>query len=190
MSAALDIQSIPNRIDDAGALRAFVVELFYGWGYNAYKTENNLRADDQLVRNEICGWLGQARALMARREADFRREALPPPTREKPFPDAGAVAMAKAMQRAQQDIEALEAKIRNLPTPLDDRTWARHRNRDETLATLRQVDLDLAGAVLSLVQDIAQSDRVDVLASHSRPIQSILQQRHGALSVFAQAASS
>lgn len=188
MTHTLDLKSIPNRIDNAGALRAFAVELFYGWGYNSYKTENKLRADDQLVRNEICGWLGQARAIMAQREADFRREALPPPTREKPFPDAGAVATAQAMQRAQKTIEALETQIRNLPTPLDDRTWARHRNRDETLATLRQVDLDLAGAVLGLVQDIAQSDRVDVLASHSGPIQSILQRRHGALSVFAQTA--
>lgn len=188
MTHTLDLKSIPNRIDDAGAFRAFVVELFYGWGYNAYKTENKLRADDQLVRNEICGWLGQARAIMVQREADFRREALPTPTREKPFPDAGAVATAQAMQRSQKAVEALEVQIRNLPTPLDDRTWARHRNRDETLAVLRQVDLDLAGAVLGLVQDIAQSDRFEVLANHSGPIQAILQQRRGALSVFAQAA--
>lgn len=180
MPTTLDLESIPNRIDDAGALRRFAVELFYGWGYNAYKTENKLRADDQLIRNEVCGWLGQARAIMAEREAAFRRENLPPPTREHPFPDAKAVAAAQAMRRAQQSIEALEARIRSASVPLDDRTWARHRNRDETLAKLCEVDLDLAASVLDLVRSVRDGDQHGGLSADA-PSSALVGQVLGAL---------
>lgn len=192
MTNALELQSIPNRIDGASSLRQFVVELFYGWGYNAYKTENKLRADDQLVRNEISGWLGQARQILAEHEREFRREHLPPPSRENPFPDAKAVATAQAMQRAQQSIEAMETQIRGASLPPDDRTWARHRNRDETLTKLRDVDLDLAAAVLDLVRSVRDSNPPgdlpsDVLSSSMvGQVLGALDRRKALLSVFAQ----
>lgn len=190
MTSTLEIKSIPNRIDDAGALRAFVVELFYGWGYNAYKTENKLRADDQLVRNEISGWLGQARQILAEREREFRREHLPPPTREHPFPDSLAVATAQAMVRAQQSMESLETQIRSAVAPGDDRTWARHRNRDETLAKLRDIDLDLAAATLDLVRSVQDANHPGGLASPALDsalvgqVSGALDHRKAVLSVF------
>ncbi len=47
---------------DAGALRQVATNLFYGWGYNFYRVENQLRADDQLVRNKAAWLLGIAMA--------------------------------------------------------------------------------------------------------------------------------
>jgi hypothetical protein len=49
---------------DEGVLRQAAINLFHGWGYNFYRAENQLRADDQLVRSKA-GWLlGLARASM------------------------------------------------------------------------------------------------------------------------------
>jgi hypothetical protein len=58
---------------DAGALRQIATNLFYGWGYNFYKQENQLRADDQLVRAKA-GWLlGVAAAYVQAAGGVYRR---------------------------------------------------------------------------------------------------------------------
>ena len=41
---------------DVGPLRQVAINLFYGWGYNFYREENQLRADDQLIRSKAA-WL-------------------------------------------------------------------------------------------------------------------------------------
>lgn len=157
MPQELQLTSIPNAIDGAGALRKFVVNTFYGWGYNAYRDETKLRADDLLIRNEVCRWLGQVCHTLAEREQAFRRDNLPPPTREHPFPDSQAVATARNMVRDQQRVEAIEVEIRNAAVPENDRTWQRHRTEGGTLAQLQSVDLDLAEAVLVLLRATAEN---------------------------------
>lgn len=151
MTHELNLKTIPNRITDAGVIRAFVVELFYGWGYNAYKTENQLRADDELVRNEISGLLCQARKILAERETAFRREYLPPPTRDKPIADPESIKTVQEIVRKQHIIEALETAVRSAESPLDDRMIARHRDLDRMLAQLLEADLRLAEASVSLL---------------------------------------
>jgi len=81
---------------DAGALRQIATNLFYGWGYNFYRVENQLRADDQLVRSKAASLLGIAMASVEAAESAYRREFLPAPSRCKPFPDPAAVAAAVA----------------------------------------------------------------------------------------------
>ena len=47
---------------DVDELEKIAVNLFHGWGYNFYRLENQLRADDLTVRAKV-GWLlGLARA--------------------------------------------------------------------------------------------------------------------------------
>ena len=58
---------------DAGALRQIATNLFYGWGYNFYRVENQLRADDQLVRSKAASLLGIAMASV-----EDGRERVPP----------------------------------------------------------------------------------------------------------------
>jgi len=41
---------------DVDELEKIAVNLFYGWGYNFYRLENQLRADDLTVRAKV-GWL-------------------------------------------------------------------------------------------------------------------------------------
>jgi hypothetical protein len=64
---------------DAGALRQVATNLFYGWGYNFYRVENQLRADDQLVRAKAAWLLGVAMASVDAAEIEYRREFLPAP---------------------------------------------------------------------------------------------------------------
>ncbi|MBC7496885.1 MAG: hypothetical protein H7243_06965, partial [Sphingomonadaceae bacterium] len=43
---------------DAGAVGRIANTLFLGWGYDFYKTTNQLRADDQLIRAKVGQLLG------------------------------------------------------------------------------------------------------------------------------------
>lgn len=130
---------------DAGALRQIATNLFYGWGYNFYRAENQLRADDQLVRSKAAWLLGIAMAGVCAAETEHRREFLPPPSRAKPFPDADAVATAQKLERLARDIGALEVFIHQQPVPENDRMTQRYRKEAATLKTLAGYDEQLVG---------------------------------------------
>jgi hypothetical protein len=130
---------------DAGALRHVAINLFYGWGYNFYRLENQLRADDQLVRAQAAALLGQALAAVQAAESDWRREKLPPPSRAHPFPDPEAVAAAQALERLGRGIGALEGRLHALPAPENDRMSQRHRQEAQTLTALIDCDEQLVG---------------------------------------------
>lgn len=130
---------------DAGALRQIATNLFYGWGYNFYKQENQLRADDQLVR-EKAGWiLSNAAASVNAAESEFRREFLPAPSRAKPFPDASAVSSAQELERLAKDIRAVANRLAELPVPENDRMTQRFREEAPTLQGLIALDEQLVG---------------------------------------------
>ena len=56
---------------DAGLLRQIATNLFYGWGYNFYRVENQLRADDQLVRTKAASLLGTIRRADGSRQVTY-----------------------------------------------------------------------------------------------------------------------
>jgi hypothetical protein len=129
----------------ADELSQVAINLFYGWGYNFYKVENQLRADDQMVRSKASWLLGEAAGAVSSAESDYRREFLPPPTRAKPFPDAIAVASAQKLERLHQDLMALEQVIHQLPAPANDLMTQRYRLEAPTLANLIRFDSLLVG---------------------------------------------
>jgi hypothetical protein len=92
--------------DDADALKKIAVNLFYGWGYNFYRVENHLRADDQLVRAQVGALLGRARASVEAAESAWRRERFATPTREKPLPDPAAIEGARRLEAMSQALGA------------------------------------------------------------------------------------
>lgn len=130
---------------DAGALRQIATNLFYGWGYNFYRAENQLRSDDQLVRSKAAWLLGIAMASVVAAEGEYRREFLPPPSRAKPFPDASAVASAQRLERLAKGIGALEGAIQQQPVPENDRMTQRFRQEAATLKVLMERDEQLVG---------------------------------------------
>jgi hypothetical protein len=130
---------------DAGLLRQIATNLFYGWGYNFYRVENQLRADDQLVRSKAASLLGEAVSSVGAAESEYRREFLPPPSRVKPFPDASAVADAQRLERLGQAICAIEAALQQQPVPGNDRMTQRYREEAPTLQKLLDHDERLVG---------------------------------------------
>ncbi len=126
-------------------LEQIAVNLFYGWGYNFYRAENQLRADDLIVRSKA-GWLlGLARHSIEPAESAYRREFLPPPSREKPRLDATAVAEAQALERLSRAVGALEGQVRTQPVPENDRMTQRYREEGPTLLRLLDCDQRLIG---------------------------------------------
>jgi hypothetical protein len=149
---------------DAGLLRQIATNLFYGWGYNFYRLENQLRADDQLVRSQGAALLGSATASVAAAESAYRREFLPPPTRAKPFPDAAAVAAAQKLERLARAAGALESALRHQPVPENDRMTQRYRQEAATLQTLIEIDERLAGQCELLRTSLQGLDGASILA--------------------------
>jgi hypothetical protein len=143
---------------DAGPLEQVAINLFYGWGYNFYRTENQLRADDQLVRRRVGALLASARKSVETAEANFRREFLPPPTREKPTHDPAAVAGAQALERMSRAIGALAGLIAAQPVPENDRMTQRYRQEAETLQRLVTSDQLLTGQAELLRTMVDQKD--------------------------------
>lgn len=139
-----------SRFYDLDALEQVAVNLFHGWGYNFYRLENQLRADDLLVRGKVGFLLGLARGGVEAAESAYRRARLPAPTREKPRPDPEAIAGAQTLERLSHAIGALEGKIRALPAPENDRMTELYRGEAETLQRLIQSDERLVGLAETL----------------------------------------
>lgn len=152
---------------DAGLLRQIATNLFYGWGYNFYRKENQLRADDQMIRTKAASLLGEAMAGVAAAESEYRREYLPPPSRAKPFPDAEAVASAQKLERLARAMGAVEAALQHQPVPENDRMTQRYRQEAPTLAKLIEFDERLVGQCELLRKAVSGADGLAILKSMS-----------------------
>jgi hypothetical protein len=130
---------------DVGELDQIAINLFYGWGYNFYRLENQLRADDLVVREKACWLLGVSRGMIEVAQSAYRRKYLPPPSRAKPLPDAVAVAAAQSLEALSVGIGQVEGTIRTLPVPENDRMTQRYRQEAETLMALGACDRRLVG---------------------------------------------
>ena len=148
---------------DAGPLRQAATNLFYGWGYNFYRVENQLRADDQLVRSKAAWLLGIAMEYVNAAENEYRREFLPAPSREKPFPEAAAVAGSQRLERLARGIGALEASIQQQPVPENDRMTQRYRQEAPTLGNLIHCDEQLVGQCALLRSMVDKRDGTWIL---------------------------
>ncbi len=134
-----------SRFYEAGPIRQIAINLFYGYGYNFYRAENQLRDDDQRVRELASALLGQARAAIVKAESAYRHQNIQPPTRECPFPDKTVIANAQALKRLAQQVGALEGRVRNQPVPTNDRMTQRYREEAATLTKLAEHDALLVG---------------------------------------------
>jgi hypothetical protein len=129
----------------ADKIAHLAVNLFQGWGYNFYRKENLLRADDLMLRARVSELLIAAKMSVAAAEKTYRREFLPAPTREKPRPDAAALRDAQTLERLAASIGGLEGHIRALPVPEPDRMTAHLRREAETLSRLLEADQAMVG---------------------------------------------
>lgn len=150
---------------EVGPIRQIAINLFYGWGYNFYRVENQLRADDQLVRRQAEALLAAAVASLAEAEADYRRDNLPTPTRANPLPDPSAVAHARTLERLVQSVSRLKSRLAGQPVPENDRVTQRHRNEADTLLKLVACDEQLIGRADLLRSLVAGKSSAEILES-------------------------
>lgn len=134
-------------------LRQFAVNLFYGYGYNFYRDENQLRADDQRVRRMVSELLGKARKALSEAESRYRREKFPPPSRAQPFPPAEAQADAKRLEALAAAVSALDGRIAHLPVPENDFMSERYRREAQTLRHLADKDVELITLAQTLCEE-------------------------------------
>ena len=130
---------------ESGTIARIATNLFHGWGYNFYRAENTLRADDLMIRAKVCEILGAARRDVEAAEAAWRHAYLPPPSREKPRPAPDAVRGAQTLEAIGAGLGALEGQVRALPAPENDRMTQRFRSERETLARLAEADQAMVG---------------------------------------------
>jgi len=85
-------------------------------GYNFYRIENQLRADDLLVRSKVSWLLGIARPVSNRPRAATGGN-LSRRRRGKAYPDPKAVANAQSIERLSRAIGSLEVRFARNPFP-------------------------------------------------------------------------
>jgi hypothetical protein len=123
------------------------VMLLNGYGYNWYRQDNRIRADDLLIRSRASEHLDHAVARLRDLEGRYRRHYLPPPTRERPEPLPQHLAAARLFRAVVERIGEIDTNLRGAAVPPDDKIWRRHRGEIETLQRLGQCDAVLmAGA--------------------------------------------
>lgn len=150
---------------EVGPLRQIAINLFYGWGYNFYRRENQLRADDLMIRAKAGALLGEARASVDAAETAYRHANIPAPTRAKPFPDPAVIADAQALERLSATIGGVAAQIRAQPAPESDRMSELYRRESDLLIQLGECDQRLIGQAELLRVKLDRISASTILAS-------------------------
>jgi|GEM_PF-2017314 len=131
--------------DDSESIKRLALGLFEGWGYRYYRKEKELRADELLIRTKV-GWLlGNARKSIEMAEAEYRREKLPPLSREKSRHDPEALAGAQLIERLSRTVGGLQGKISSQPMPENNRATQRYWQDAEVLQKMIEWDEILIG---------------------------------------------
>jgi hypothetical protein len=152
----MELKVITNPINGTGPARWLLSNLFYGCGYNFYRCEGELRADDLLIRGKLAQLLRECREHLRLLEAAFRREHRAPPARDCAFLHPAAVAIAQALLEAQRDLQAMETAIHTAAFPQIARMHQRHREERGTLEKLVMLDGEMLLALVTLRDAVAK----------------------------------
>jgi hypothetical protein len=153
----MELKVIINPIDQAGPARRLLSNLFYGWGYSFYRRENELHADDLLIRGKLSQLLRDSRMHLFLLHQAFLRKHLPP-DRGRSFPNPGAVGMGMALERAQRELETMETTVRTAVAPEIGYIGRHDREERATLAALVALDGEALLALVTLRDAIARFD--------------------------------
>jgi hypothetical protein len=131
------------------------VMLLNGYGYNWYRLDNQMRADDLLVRSRASEHLESAASRLRDLEGRYRNKYLPPPTREHSEPDPQHLAAARRFRAIADRILEIDTRLRGAAVPPDDKIWRRQRGELETLQKLGKYDVVLVADAKELVGVVA-----------------------------------
>ena len=149
---ASPVAGFPGKDDP---LHRIGVMLINGYGYNWYRLDNQMRADDLLVRSRVSEYLASAVARLRDLEGCYRRKFLPPPTREHPDPEPDHLTAMRQYRAVEDRIGEIDTRVRGAAVPPNDRVWQRHRNELDTLAKLGDCDVMMLGGAKQLSDLVA-----------------------------------
>ena len=165
MSDPADDRPLPG--EDSRLYRIGVM-LLNGYGYNWYRLDNQMRADDLLVRSRASEHLESVAARLRELEGRYRRKYLTPPTREHPDSDPEHLTAAQHFRAVAQRILEIDTRLRGAAVPPDDKIWVRQRGELETLQRLGKCDVvlvagakELAGLVAQLPADVGIDQAIE-----------------------------
>ena len=175
------------------AIRHQLQLLLTGYGYNLYEDKNRTRADDQLVRAQAAGALGEAaNGLRALRTA-YSRRFVPPPTREQPSPPPERLAALGEMAQLTQRLSDLEVAVRSMAVPTQDRVWERFRREQTLLSELLLQDYNLIAPcfalrdlILTLTPEAWGPEAAAAIAQQAQQIERAIRARSGFLQIHMQ----
>jgi hypothetical protein len=150
--------------------------LLTGYGYNFYNNANQARSDDMLVRERASYYLGQAVSLLSQLRNDYSIRFIPPLTRANPDPPAEAMAQIREIEAVQQAISQVEAHIRGMSVPTQDKIWWRFRQEQALLGQLLNFDLMLVRSSEQLYQYVTQLMPDNWNMAGSGPLRGMTQQ--------------
>jgi len=150
--------------------------LLTGYGYNFYNTANQARADDLLVRERASYHLSQAVDMLATLRGEYQSRFIPPLTRANPDPPQEVMAQAREIEAGQQALSNLEAHIRGMAVPGQDRIWWRFRQEQSLLMQLLNFDLGLVRSSEQIYQYVSQLTPDNWNNQGSTPLRQMVQQ--------------
>ncbi len=150
--------------------------LLTGYGYNFYGEINRARSDDLLVRERASYYLSQAVDMLVTLRVNYQQRFIPLLTRANPDPPQEALAQAREIEAVQQEISNIEAHIRGMSAPSQDRIWWRFRQEQMLLQQLLSFDLALVRNSEQLYQYVSQLTPEQWKSQGSTPLRQLLQQ--------------
>ncbi len=149
---------------------------------NPYASPQSMRQLDGMIRNQVASALSEAAACWRLAYTAYH-QAMPPASREAPFPPPEQMARLNALRHIADQLSNLAATVQALPAPANDRVWQRIRDQRQLLEMLVEYDALLAeyAEVLnhwSQSIDPATSPHSQTeLAEHLTPLAKVLRER-------------
>jgi hypothetical protein len=136
---------------------------------DVYSDKGRLRSDDLLIRERVGHGLAAAAASVRQLISTWRRDRVPPSTRQQPFPPAEVMEPIRRAERLVAQIEDTSAMVRGLPLLNSDKVW--NRVRSAGLDELLQFDWTLVGEADALATEAGRAaalDELDIPAQEAR----------------------
>jgi hypothetical protein len=153
----MELKVITNPIDQAGPARRLLSNLFYGWGYNFYRREDELHADDLLIRGKLSQLLHDSHAHLAALHAAFVRRHLPP-GRIGAHANPGVADIQRTLERAQRELQSMEMLVLTAAAPEVGCIRRDERGQGGAVAKLVALDGEALLALVTLRDTIARFD--------------------------------
>lgn len=145
-----------------------LVLLFTGTDYSCYRHTDTMRMDDLLVRQRALSLLRDAKEAFQGAVSVWREAAIPPATREQPYPSPAIMSRLRSFERIIDAIDEKMTLVSAAPAPTADAVWKRFREESSLLGALRTHDLELVQACEGALKAV-QALSAEALASRDDP---------------------